>query len=640
MAALSLAFDVIARDQNATRTLNNVADSADRAGRAGSRFGSAMKAGVGLAIGAIASLGLASAFRSFIDEANEAAKVGRLTNAVVTSTGGVANVTAGQVADLAEALSVKAGVDDELIQSGANVLLTFTKIRNEVGAGNDIFDQATAAALNMSTALGQDLQGSVTMIGKALNDPIKGITALGRAGIQFTADQKEQIKTLTESGDILSAQKIILAELETQFGGAAEAAASPLDRLKVSAGNLGEALGGLLLPNVGKFADFLTTSVIPKVQQFVEDFAAGTGRIGEFKNTLIGLKDAAVGVFNILFKGDFTGGIFGLEEDSKLVGFLFGVRDAAMDFADALRQLWQDGQAAVDVLVTGLKPVWDELVAVWNSDLKPAFQELMTTLRDELGPVFGQAADEQGPMLKNLAEMTVSLVKFLLPSIVRGIQIFAAFVQAIASVVGPLVNAWQWSSNLALKVTDLTIRVQAFVRDSVAGIQLFGTRFVGAFTNARDGAVTAIAGVIATVRGLPGQVTGALGNVGNLLRNAGRNLIQGFIDGIREMISTVRSTLANLTSSLPDWKGPMALDRVILRPSGAAVIDGFIGGLESRYGAVRNTLNGLTSDIGATGTNSAAAARQPVILQLPNGRVLAEFVLGEAGVIAEQGAWS
>ena len=47
------------------------------------------------------------------------------------------------------------------------------------------------------------------------------------------------------------AQKIILAEMQVQFAGAAEAAASSLDKLKVLAGNLGEALGGLLLPGAG-----------------------------------------------------------------------------------------------------------------------------------------------------------------------------------------------------------------------------------------------------------------------------------------------------------------------------------------------------------------------------------------------------
>src|SRR5436190_1026858 len=96
-------------------------------------------------------------FKGAFNEAQEAAKVGKATEAVLKSTGNAAKVTAQQVSDLAGRLSELSGVDDEVIQSGENVLATFTSIRNEVGKGNDIFDQATASALDMSAALGQDL---------------------------------------------------------------------------------------------------------------------------------------------------------------------------------------------------------------------------------------------------------------------------------------------------------------------------------------------------------------------------------------------------------------------------------------------------------------------------------------------------
>jgi phage-related protein len=173
------------------------------------------------------------------------------------------------VANLAEKLSLKAGVDDEVIQSGQNVLLTFTKIRNEVGKGNDIFDQASAIALDMSVALGTDLQGSITQVGKALNDPIAGLTALTRAGVQFTDQQKEQIKALVESGDILGAQKVILGELTTQFGGSAAAQATATDKLSVAWGNLQETLGEKLLPLVESFSDWMINTGIPAIEAFV-----------------------------------------------------------------------------------------------------------------------------------------------------------------------------------------------------------------------------------------------------------------------------------------------------------------------------------------------------------------------------------
>jgi hypothetical protein len=226
----------------------------DPAGKSvGSKFGSGIMAGVG---GVMAAAAVVKFFRGAFDEATEAAKVTRLTEAALKSTGGQAHVTADQISQLANRLSVMAGVDDEVIQSSENVLLTFTGIRNELGSGNDIFDQAEEAALNLSAALGTDLQGSVVLVGKALNDPIKGLTALSRVGVSFTEQQREQIKAMTDAGNTMGAQKLILAELTTEFGGAAAAAASPADKARVAWGNFQEEVGNKLLPTLNSILDF------------------------------------------------------------------------------------------------------------------------------------------------------------------------------------------------------------------------------------------------------------------------------------------------------------------------------------------------------------------------------------------------
>src|SRR3990167_11085908 len=70
-------------------------------------------------------------FALALKEANEAVKVAKQTEAVIKSTGGAAGVTAKEIDKLASALSRKAGIDDEVIQSGANLLMTFTDIKNE-----------------------------------------------------------------------------------------------------------------------------------------------------------------------------------------------------------------------------------------------------------------------------------------------------------------------------------------------------------------------------------------------------------------------------------------------------------------------------------------------------------------------------
>lgn len=186
------------------------------------------------------------------NEAQEANKIAAETEQRIKTTGAAANVTADQVSDLAERLSNKAGIDDDLIQSGANLILTFKNIKNAAGEGNDIFDQATGIALDLSKAFKTDLKSASIQVGKALDNPIKGVTALTRVGVTFTEQQKEQIKALQESGDTLGAQKIILAELESQVGGTAEATATSSEKASVAWGNAKEALGNVLLPAVEK----------------------------------------------------------------------------------------------------------------------------------------------------------------------------------------------------------------------------------------------------------------------------------------------------------------------------------------------------------------------------------------------------
>lgn len=220
--------------------------------------------GIGAKVGGVMAAGAAASFAkdffgSAIGGARESKALARQTAQVIKTTGGAANVSAEGVGELSSQLSKKTAVDDEVIQSGANMLLTFTNLRNEMGEGNDIFDQSVGLANDMSVALGQDMKSSSLQLGKALNDPIKGVGALQRVGVSFTDQQKEQIKTLVASGDTLGAQKVILGELNTQFGGSAAAQADASKKMGVAWGNFQETIGSMLLPVVDKVLGALTS---------------------------------------------------------------------------------------------------------------------------------------------------------------------------------------------------------------------------------------------------------------------------------------------------------------------------------------------------------------------------------------------
>lgn len=189
---------------------------------------------------------------SALDHLGEVEQINAQTAAAIRSTGGAAGVTAEQVAGLANSIEAATGVSGEMIQQGENLLLTFTNLKNRAGEGNDIFTQTTTIMADMSAALGTDAKGAALQLGKALNDPIQGVSALTRVGVSFTEGQKASIKAMQEHGNIAGAQKLILAELNKEFGGSAEAFGRTWPGILEKAGaaweNFGDALLGPLMP--------------------------------------------------------------------------------------------------------------------------------------------------------------------------------------------------------------------------------------------------------------------------------------------------------------------------------------------------------------------------------------------------------
>ena len=154
------------------QVVQQIQQDADKVEQSSGKFGALGGAITKLGIAAAGIGGfvaLKGALTDAVDAANESARVAAQTEAALKSTGGAAGVSAQQVGDLATALSKVAPFDDEVIQSGENLLLTFTNVKNAAGQGNDIFNQTTKIALDMSTALGTDLNSSVLQLGKALD---------------------------------------------------------------------------------------------------------------------------------------------------------------------------------------------------------------------------------------------------------------------------------------------------------------------------------------------------------------------------------------------------------------------------------------------------------------------------------------
>ena len=300
------------------------------------KMGKAMGVALGAAVaGAVAVGGLA--LRAYIKNSIEAEKVQAQLNATLKSTKGAAGLAIGELNKMADALQRVTTFDDESIGKVQALLLTFTKI------GRDVFPQATEAVLNLSTAMGTDLNSAALQVGKALNDPVKGITALARAGVQFSKDQKDLIKSLVETGRSAEAQRIILRELETQMGGSARAAADTLGgsikQLQNAFDNLleGDAGGGGLKGTRDSIKSLTATMNDPQIKRGVDTIASGLLEIAAAAVRVVAELGNAIGALSEFFAANEKKGLASLQNrKTDLESQLFAAqRRSGQGLADA-----------------------------------------------------------------------------------------------------------------------------------------------------------------------------------------------------------------------------------------------------------------------------------------------------------------
>ena len=213
------------------------------------------------------------------------------TGAVLKSTGGQAGVTADEVTKLSTELQKNTRFSDEQVRSAENMLLTFTNI------GKNVFPETTRAVADMATAMGSDLKSTSIQVGKALQDPINGVTALQRVGVRLTDSQKDMVKSLVESGHTMEAQKVILGELQKEFGGSAEAAGSTfagsIEKLKNQFNDLQEKIGEFLAGSAMQFYNWLTVNN-PIVEWFTNNMWALWTVIGALATLFVSIVIPAI----------------------------------------------------------------------------------------------------------------------------------------------------------------------------------------------------------------------------------------------------------------------------------------------------------------------------------------------------------
>jgi hypothetical protein len=253
---------------------------------------------------AILAAGLGAAAFKFV-EAGEASATANARILQINESMGLFGDQAKGVTDrlvkLAEATALNTGVDQNAIKLTQAKLLTFKELAATADQVGGAFDRATMAAIDMAAAGFGEAESNAVQLGKALNDPIKGITALTRSGITFTAEEKKLIETLVNSGKTLEAQDLILKAIETQVGGTAEATANASDKMRIGFKLVSEQIGTALLPLFEELVTFLQTSVIPQMAGLSDFINRNSEAIKIFAIALVGIV-ATLGTLSLVIK--------------------------------------------------------------------------------------------------------------------------------------------------------------------------------------------------------------------------------------------------------------------------------------------------------------------------------------------------
>lgn len=245
-------------------------------------------AGIKDAMGA-AGLAAGAFLKSSIDIAAKGQQNFADLQQTIKSTGGAAGYTAQQIQGLSKELASTTTFSAGEIMKGQNMLLTFTNISGKV------FKDASSAMLDLSQKMGTAPQQTAIQLGKALNDPIKGVTALTRVGVTFTEQQKQQIKAMEDAGNAAGAQEVIIKELNKEFGGQAAA------QLNTYAGQM-----KLLQNQMNSIKGTIGSALIPYLTQFAKILNSGVQSIANFTSahkTLVAAVLSITAVFGTLIGG-------------------------------------------------------------------------------------------------------------------------------------------------------------------------------------------------------------------------------------------------------------------------------------------------------------------------------------------------
>lgn len=588
------------------RETDSIGDAADRAERKGSRafgrftssagrfagrvtrFGGIAAAGLAVGFG----VGLAAVLKTGTSELIEQEKVTAQTAATIKSTGGIARQSVKNIEARAASLQAMSGIEDDVIQSGENMLLTFKNIRGQT------FDAATKSALDLSVAMHGDVVGASKLVGKALNDPIRGMSALNKYGVTFNEQQKERIKQYVEEGKRGKAQALILREINSQVGGSAKAygntTAGRIARLNRAWEELASTLARPMIPLLFLITNTLNRYVLPAGNRLAKLISYHLWPVIEgLEPVTRRVVEALIGYWRRLF-GSVDEGVGGFARAGDQV------RNFAADLLPILRDLWRNASTFVIAFVGDVIGLFRRLAPIVGPLIREVGLVVIEVVR-----LISAVWDRWGDEIMFVVETTFRQVSsILLPAL----RLIRSVIQTVTALIrGDWSGAWEGVKGILRNAWALIV---AIIRVQITRA-LTMARAIG--RNIVNGVRAGVSGLGSLASFLYAKISGAIGNLVERAKGAAAAIGRAIVDGIVEAVKSAPGAITDAINSIIPSPLRSAVDTALGALPGGPVLQSVLpheanGGIATRSG---------WSVVGERGPELAYQPRGAVVAPLP-----------------------
>ncbi|AJT42422.1 phage tail protein [Psychromicrobium lacuslunae] len=337
---------------------------------------------------------------------------------------------------------------------------------------------------------------------------------------------------------------LVLDETDQKIFGASK---SSIRQFTMSMQGLKVAVGSTALPILTAFGNLGRAVLVPVIQLIARGFSAARAPVLAFAGHVQAMADRigaiTTGLIALFTKGDFTGGLrkaLGLEEDSKIVGVLFSIRDAVGAVFSNIKGYFTGLNlgSVFSTLGQSFGPLIPQVVQLASS-LSPLgliFKSLAPLL-PQIGSMFSQLGQTLATSLGAALKAVLPALGQVAQSLTTGLgQAFQAILPAISSLV-PVIG--QALGSLAGVIGSVVAAIAPMISQILPPLVGLFSQLIPVVANLVSSILPPLASIVTTIIGAIGPLISAI--LPPLI-----GLFQKIIPPVMQLVSSVLPPIATL----------------------------------------------------------------------------------------------